>query len=177
MATTEILLLEPINGLGVEGESVKVKAGYARNFLLPRKKAVPITQTNRKQLEALLKRRRIRESDELDKAKSQAAAISETSLTFTVKTGETGKMFGALTAKDIVDRLAETADIHLNKKQLHLATPLKTLGQHTLTVKVHSEVSADLKFEIVSETTDQTEGETTEAASANEEPAGKSEKN
>lgn len=175
MATAEVLLLEPLDGLGAEGESVRVKAGYARNFLIPRKKAVPINQGNRKQIEALLERRRIREANDLDKAKAKAAQISETTLTFEVKTGEKGKMFGALTAKDIINRIQEVTNIHIDKKQLNLPVPLKMLGKHTITIKLHPEVNVDLSFEIVSDTPpESTEAEEIEnSPSQSEEEASK----
>ncbi len=131
MATNQVLLLQPIKGLGAEGDTVTVRSGYARNFLLPRKIALPITQANKKQMEALLKAREAREAKELDAAKELAERISKTSIALAVKTGEGGKMFGAVTANDLITRLAEEG-IELVKKQLGLPAPIKELGSHTL---------------------------------------------
>lgn len=150
MATNQVLLLQPIKGLGAEGDTVTVRAGYARNFLLPRKVALPITHANKKQMEALLNARDAREAKELESAKELADRISKTSIALAVKTGEGGKMFGAVTANDIITRLAEEG-IELVKKQLGLPAPIKELGSHTAAVKLHAEVEAELKFEVVSE--------------------------
>ena len=93
MAHTEILLLKPVDGLGGEGDQVKVRAGYARNFLLPQKFAASLTKANKKQVEALKKRRAEREASEYSSAQELAKKIEKTSLAFAVKTGEGGKMF------------------------------------------------------------------------------------
>jgi len=150
MAYSEVLLVKPVEGLGGEGDQVKVRAGYARNFLLPRSIAVPLTTANRKQVEALKKRRALREAEELGGAQELAKKLEKTSLAFAVKTGEGGKMFGAITTADIHGKLA-AAGIELDRKRIHLHTPVKTLGQHTVKVKLHPEVSVDLNFDVVSE--------------------------
>ena len=150
MATNQVLLLKPIQGLGVEGDTVTVRAGYARNFLLPRKIALPITHANKKQMESLLKAREAREVQELDSARDLAAKVSNITIAVAVKTGEGGKMYGAVTANDLIIRLKEEG-IELVKKQLSLPTPVKELGPHIVAVKLHSEISAELKFEVVSE--------------------------
>ena len=150
MATNQVLLLQPIQGLGAEGDTVTVRAGYARNFLLPRKIALPITHANKKQMESLLKAREAREVQELDAARELAAKISSTTIAVAVKTGEGGKMYGAVTANDLIIRLKEEG-IELVKKQLSLPAPVKDLGTHTVAVKLNSEISSELKFEVVSE--------------------------
>jgi large subunit ribosomal protein L9 len=150
MATNQVLLLKPINGLGAEGDTVTVRSGYARNFLLPRKIALPVTQANKKQMEALLKAREVREEKELAGAQTLAAKIEATSIAIAVKTGEGGKMFGAVTANDLINRLKEEG-IELVKKQLGLPAPIKELGSHTAGVKLHKGVETELKFEVVSE--------------------------
>ena len=150
MAYSDVLLVKPVEGLGGEGDQVKVRAGYARNFLLPRNIAVPLTTANRKQVEALKKRRAVREANELGGAQELAKQLEKTSLAFAVKTGEGGKMFGAITAADIQAKLA-AAGIEFDKKRIHLHTPVKTLGQHTVKVKLHPEVTVELGFDVVSE--------------------------
>lgn len=150
MANNQVLLLQPIKGLGAEGDTVTVRAGYARNFLLPRKIALPITQANRKQVDSLLKAREVRESRELDAARALSERIAGVNIAIAVKTGEGGRMFGAVTANDLIGRLAEEG-IELTRKQLGLPAPVKELGSHTAAVKLHSEVEAELKFEVVSE--------------------------
>lgn len=150
MANTEVLLLQPVEGLGGEGDQVKVRAGYARNFLLPKGFAAPMTVANRKRVEALRKRRAEREASELNGAQELAKQLEAVSVAFAVQTGEGGKMFGAITAADLHGKLVE-AGIEIDKKKIHLHTPVKTLGSHTTKVKLHPEVSVEISFDIVSE--------------------------
>ena len=150
MAHSEVLLVKPVEGLGGEGDQVKVRAGYARNFLLPRKVAVPVTTAHRKQVEALKKRRAEREAEELNGATELGRKLEKTSLAFAVKTGEGGKMFGAITSSDLHDKLV-AAGFTIDKKKIHLHTPVKTLGKHTVKIRLHSEVTVELGFDVVSE--------------------------
>ena len=150
MANSEILLLKPVDGLGGEGDQVKVRAGYARNYLLPHKFAVPVTQANRKHVDALKKRRAERETHELTGAQEIAQKLAKGSIAFAVKTGEGGKMFGAITAIDLHDKLV-AAGFTLDKKRVLLHTPVKTLGQHTVKIKLHADVAVELTFDVVSE--------------------------
>ena len=150
MANSQVLLLQPINGLGAEGDTVTVRAGYARNFLLPRKQALPITQANKKHVESLLKAREAREQKEFENARELSEKIEKISIAIAVKTGEGGKMFGAVTANDLIERLKEEG-VEFVKKQLGLAQPIKDLGSHSATIKLHADVEAELKFEVVSE--------------------------
>jgi large subunit ribosomal protein L9 len=164
MATTEVLLVQPVEGLGGEGDQVKVRAGYARNYLLPRKIAVTLNASNKKHVDALKKRRAEREQSEVTQAQELAKKLEKTSLAFAVKTGEGGRMFGAITAQDVHDQLV-AAGIDLDKKKIHLFTPVRTLGRHEVKVKLHPEVSVDLTFDVVSENP-------IEAAPVEEQPAG-----
>lgn len=150
MAQSEILLVKPVENLGGEGDQVKVRAGFARNYLLPRGIAVPLNASNRKRVEALKKRRAEREATELSGAQEVAKKLEKTSLAFAVKTGEGGKMFGAITANDIHDKLA-AGGITLEKRKILLHTPVKTLGQHEVKIKLHADVTVELKFDVVSE--------------------------
>jgi large subunit ribosomal protein L9 len=150
MAHSEVLLIKPVEGLGGEGDQVKVRAGYARNFLLPRKVAVPVTTANRKQVEALKKRRAEREVTELNGAQELARKLEKASLAFAVTTGEGGKMFGSVTTADIHDKLA-AAGFEIDRRKILLHTPVKMLGKHTVNVKLHADVTVELPFDIVSE--------------------------
>jgi large subunit ribosomal protein L9 len=150
MAHNEVLLLKPVDGLGAEGDQVKVRAGYARNFLLPQGMAVPLTLSNRKQIDALKKARGLREAKELGGAQEIAKQIEKTAIAIAVKTGEGGKLFGAVTANDLHEKLA-AAGITIEKRRIHLGQPVKTLGKHEVKIKLHPEVSMDLSFEVVSE--------------------------
>jgi large subunit ribosomal protein L9 len=150
MASTEVLLVQPVEGLGGEGDQVKVRAGYARNFLLPRKIAVPLNASNKKHIDSLKKKRAEREQSELTGAQEVAKKLEKTSLAFAVKTGEGGKMFGAITAQDIYEKL-QASGLEIDKKKIHLFNPVKALGKHTVKIKLHADVSVELPFDVVSE--------------------------
>ena len=150
MANSEVLLLKPVDGLGAEGDQVKVRAGYARNFLLPQGMAMPLTQSNRKRVDALKKARALREAKELDGAQALAKQIEKTSIAIAVKTGEGGKLFGAVTVSDIHEKLT-AAGVTLEKRRIHLGQPIKTLGKHEVKIKLHADVSVELSFDVVSE--------------------------
>jgi large subunit ribosomal protein L9 len=150
MANSEVLLLKPVDGLGAEGDQVKVRAGYARNFLLPQGMAMPLTQANRKRVESLKKARALREAKELDGAQALAKQIEKAAIAIAVKTGEGGKLFGAVTGSDIHEKLA-AAGITVEKRRIHLGQPIKTLGKHTVNIRLHPEVTVELGFDVVSE--------------------------
>jgi large subunit ribosomal protein L9 len=150
MAHCEILLIKPVEGLGGEGDQVKVRAGFARNFLLPRKIAVRLTGANRRQIDALKTRRAAREQDEVTRAQELGRKIEKMGLAFAVKTGEGGRMFGAITAQDIHEKLAGEG-VELDRRKIHLFTPIKLLGKHSAKIKLHSDVSVELAFDVVSE--------------------------
>ncbi|WP_221030213.1 50S ribosomal protein L9 [Actomonas aquatica] len=150
MANTEVLLLKPVEGLGGEGDQVKVRAGYARNYLLPQGYATPMTLANRKRVEALRKRRAEREAAELNGAQELAKHLEKLSIAFAVQTGEGGKMFGAITAADLHEKITE-AGVEIDRKKIHLYTPVKSLGNHSTKIKLHADVSVELSFDVVSE--------------------------
>jgi large subunit ribosomal protein L9 len=164
MAHTEVLLVKPVDGLGGEGDQVKVRAGYARNYLLPRKIAVSLNASNQKHVDSLKKRRAEREQTELNAAQELAKKLEKTSLAFAVKTGEGGRMFGAITSQDIHEKIV-AAGVELDKKKVHLHTPVKTLGKHTVKIKLHTDVTVELPFDVVSENP-------IEAVATEEKPAG-----
>ncbi|MGF1483420.1 MAG: 50S ribosomal protein L9 [Opitutales bacterium] len=168
MATTEILLLKPIDGLGAEGDQVKVRAGFARNYLLPQKIALPISRANRKQIEALRKARSEREIREKSDAEAVAERLNALSVAFPVKTGEGGKMFGSVTQLDLHRRLEEEG-FKLERKKIHLEA-IKELGRHSAEIKLHPEVTVTLSFDVVSENPiEETASEETEDGADSEE--------
>ncbi len=151
MALSEVLLKKPVAGLGAEGDQVKVRAGYARNFLLPQGIAVPLTMANRKQIEALKKARAAREAKELEEAKSAAAKLEGFALSFTAKVGESGKMFGSVSASEIAAKLKEQG-FEIAKKQIHIeGGAIKSVGKTSAQIKFHAEVSATIEIEVVPE--------------------------
>lgn len=168
MALTEVLLIKPVDGLGAEGEQVRVRAGYARNFLLPQGIALPVNQANRKYVESLQKARVVRESRDLEVATGLAAKLQSIALVFAVKTGEGGKMFGAVSTAEIATKLAESG-IQLERKRIHLGQgPIKVLGKHSANVRLHSTMTIELPFEVISENPVAEEAAPVEEAESNE---------
>lgn len=150
MATSEVLLVKPVDGLGAEGDRVKVRAGYARNYLLPQGIALPVNNANRKYIDALQSARSRREAKELAEANASLEKLKAVKLAFAVKTGEGGKMFGAITVKDIHAKLAEQG-VEIEQRRIHLGQgPVKVLGKSVVHIKLHQEISHELEFEIVS---------------------------
>ena len=152
MAKTEVILIQNIVGLGGESDQVKVAAGYARNYLFPQGLAVPLSATNKKRIESLKKRRGEREAHEFSTMSELSKSVSNLIAVIAVKTGEDGKMFGAVTAGMIADQLKTQFDIVLEKRKINLEHPIKTLGEHTVELRLHSQVTAPLKVRIESTT-------------------------
>jgi large subunit ribosomal protein L9 len=152
MPKSEVILVQNIVGLGAESDQVKVAAGYARNYLLPRRLAIPLNAANKKHLESLRKRRAEREAADLNSMSEVAASIGKLLLKIAVKTGDDGKMFGAVTAGSIADELRTQFAIALDKKKIHLEQPIRTLGEHEVEMRLHPDVNAKLKVLIESTT-------------------------
>jgi len=152
MATTQVILKEKINNLGAEGDVVKVRAGFARNFLLPLGKAFEATKGNMANLDALKKARALREAAELEEAEKVAVKLRRLKLKLTLATGGTGKAFGSITALDIMKAVAESpAQTQLDKHQVVLDRPIKTTGSFEIPVKLHQDVECTLSLTVVSE--------------------------
>ena len=150
MAKTEVILIQNIVGLGGESDLVKVAAGYARNYLLPQGLAVPVTAANKRRIDALKQRRAEREAHEFNTMTELSKSISKLIAVLQIKTGDDGKMFGAVTAGMITDQLKTQFDIALDKRKIHLEHPIKTLGEHEVALHLHPEVNATLKVRIES---------------------------
>ena len=147
MAHTKILLREDIDDLGSRGEIVRVRAGYARNYLLPRKLAVEATATNVKQIDqertALLKR----EAKERASAEGQAGQLSSIVFEFKRKAGEQGALYGSVTSMDLADALKERG-YEIDRHRIHLREPIKRLGDFKVPLRLHREVSIDLQVKV-----------------------------
>jgi large subunit ribosomal protein L9 len=151
MAHSEVILTANIANLGAEADIVKVRRGYARNFLLPQGKALEVTKSSLRQVSHLKVKRAEREAREVTAAEEVASKINKLSLSFTLETGETGKAFGSITAKDIHDRLAkELGAIELPKHAVDIDRSIKESGEHEIPVKLHPDVTAKLRIKISS---------------------------
>ena len=150
MPLTELILIENVPGLGAEADVVKVRRGYARNYLLPHKKAYEVTPGARRQLDALKQKRAEREARELNEAEELARRIGKTRLVFTLATGETGKAFGSVTAQDIVNRLKNEVGAEIDRHKIVLERPIKDTGEHDVAIRLHHDVTAQLIFQVKS---------------------------
>jgi large subunit ribosomal protein L9 len=150
MAKTEVILTHNIVGLGGESDQVRVAAGYARNYLFPQGFAVPLSGANKRRIEALKQRRGEREAHEFNTMTELAKGVSKLICVVKVKAGDDGKMFGSVTAGMIADELKHQFDITLDKKKIHLAGPIKTLGEHEVELRLHAEVKSTLKVRVES---------------------------
>ena len=146
----EVILREDVPSLGKAGMLVRVKPGYARNFLLPRGLAFEATEGNRKRIAAEAKARTTRLGAEKAAAEQLAAQFAALTVTLTGKAGEEGKLFGSITAQDIAAALT-TQGFPVDKRKLELEHAIKTLGFHTVAIRLHPEVHAELKVSIVPE--------------------------
>ena len=149
MAYAEVILTENIPSLGAEADLVKVRRGFARNFLIPQGKALEVTPSSLRKINHLRAKRTEREGRELTAAEQLAGRINKLVLNFTLETGETGKAFGSITAKDIHDRLAqELDDVELPKHAVSLDKAIKESGEQEIEVKLHHDVAAKLHIKI-----------------------------
>lgn len=151
MAHSQVILIDKITSLGAEADIVKVRRGYARNFLIPQGKAVEVTPAALRQVNHLKAKRAEREAREVTAAEELASKINKLSLAFVLETGETGKAFGSVTAKDIHDRLVqELGGIDIPRHAITLDKSVKESGDQEIAVKLHPDVTAKLKISITS---------------------------
>jgi large subunit ribosomal protein L9 len=146
----EVILREDIKTLGLAGEMVRVKPGYARNYLLPQGLAYEATEGNRKRIAAETRVRSARNQAERTEAERFAATLSEVTLTLSGKAGEEGKLFGSITSQDIADALARQG-YTVDRRRIELEHPIKSTGAHTVAVRLHPEVNAELRVSVVAE--------------------------
>jgi large subunit ribosomal protein L9 len=150
MAHTKVLLREDVDDLGARGEIVRVRAGYARNYLLPRNLAVEATAGNVKGIEqeraALMKK----EAKERATAEAQSQQMGSLTLEFKRKAGEQGALYGSVTSMDVAEALKERG-YEIDRHRIHLREPLKRLGEYAVPVRLHREVTIDLQVKVVAE--------------------------
>jgi large subunit ribosomal protein L9 len=150
MPSTQIILTENIPGLGAEADVVKVRRGFARNFLLPQGKAYEVTKSSMRKLDMLKAKRAEREAKELNDAEEIARRIGKSKMIFTLETGETGKAFGSVTANDIATRLKNEVGADIERHRIVLEHPIKSTGEHEISIKLHPDVTATMKFTVKS---------------------------
>jgi large subunit ribosomal protein L9 len=146
----EIILRADVQHLGKVGDVVKVKDGYARNYLLPKGLAYPATEGNKKRIAFEGERLAKQQASEKTAAEAEAARVAEVQLTFSVKVGEENKLYGSITASDIQRKLEE-AGIHVDKRKIDLPEPIRELGEFKVPIKVHPEVRPEVRVTVVQE--------------------------
>lgn len=150
MPSTQIILTENIPGLGAEADVVKVRRGFARNFLLPQGKAYEVTKTSMRKLDMLKAKRAEREAKEMNEAEEIARRIGKSKVIFTLETGESGKAFGSVTANDIAMRLKNEVGADIERHRIVLEHPIKSTGEHEISIKLHPDVTATMKLTVKS---------------------------
>jgi len=146
----EIILRADVQHLGKIGEVVKVKDGYARNYLLPQGLAYPATEANKKKITYEGERLVKQQAAEKSAAETEATRLAEVHLTFEVKVGEEEKLYGSVTSSDIQRKLAELG-IQVDKRKIDLAEPIRELGEYNVGIKIHPEVRPEVRVTVVKE--------------------------
>lgn len=144
----EVILREDIKSLGKAGTIVRVKPGYARNYLLPRGLAYEATEGNKKRIEGETRARVARAGEERTAAEELAARLAQAAVTIAAKAGEGERLFGSVTGQDISDALARLG-IPVDKRKIELPHPIKLLGEHRVTIRLHPEVETAVPVRIV----------------------------
>jgi len=150
MKHVKVILRDSMSHLGESGAIVSVRAGYARNYLLPRGLAYEATQANIRQLEDDKRRIDARAKRDYLEARRRASQLEGVSLTFHAKAGEESKLFGSITSADMADRLAEQSlDFKVDRRQIDLPEPIKALGVYTVQIRLHAEVKPEIKVWVI----------------------------
>ncbi|MCW2582294.1 MAG: rplI [Klenkia sp.] len=150
MSASKLILTQEVTGLGSAGDTVEVKGGYARNYLLPRGLAIIATRGAEKQIEGLRRARAARDVATLEEAKQVAGQLSSLKVSVPAKAGNGGRLFGSITTADVVAAVTAAGGPALDRRRVELPSSIKSTGTHTVTVRVHPEVSAALAIEVVS---------------------------
>jgi large subunit ribosomal protein L9 len=147
----KLILKQEVSGLGGPGDMVDVADGYGRNYLLPQGKAMIATKGAEKQIAAIRRAREVREVRDLGSARDLASQLGSLSVTLAARAGDGGRLFGSVTTADVVDAVTRAGGPKLDKRRIVLDSPIKAVGTHTVTVKVHPEVDARLSLEVVAQ--------------------------
>ena len=160
MATVDVILKEKIEGLGAEADVVKVKRGYARNFLLPQGRAFEATKGNLRHIAQLQQNRAKREAEERADAENAATKLKKLRLSTELSIGQGGKAFGSVTTQTIADLINEKSKLEIDRHQIDLDKPIKTTGSFDIPIKLHPDVEASITVRVLA--AEDGEGESTE---------------
>ena len=146
----KLILTQEVAGLGGPGDIVEVKDGYGRNFLLPRGAGIRWTRGGEKQITSIRRGREVRQVADLGSAQEVKGQLENLTVTLPVKAGDAGRLFGSVTVADIVDAVAKAGGPKMDKRRIEIGQPIKTLGTHQVTVRLHPEVAATVSLDVVS---------------------------
>ena len=144
----KVVLLEDVKSLGKKGDIVEVSEGYARNFIIPKKKGVEANQENLNTLKLQKANEEKIAKEKFEAAKELAAKLNEASVSLTIKGGKDGRTFGSVSSKEIEEAIKSQLGLEIDKKKLVIAEPIKTFGNHEVKVKLHKDVTAALKVKV-----------------------------
>lgn len=145
----EVILLQDVKSLGKKGDKVNVNDGYARNFIIPKKLGIQATAANVNDLKLQKANEARLEKKKLEEAQALAAKLENAGVKLAVKCGENGKTFGSISTKEIAVAVSEQSGLEIDKKKILLKDPIKNVGIYTVPVKLHRDVTAQLKLEVV----------------------------
>jgi large subunit ribosomal protein L9 len=145
----KLILTQEVTGLGGPGEVVEVKDGYGRNYLVPRGLAIAWTKGSEKQLATIRRAREVRDIADLGRADEVKSQLESLAVKLPVRAGEGGRLFGSVTVADIVAAVSRAGGPQIDKRRIELGAPIKTVGAHRVTVKLHPDVSATLALDVV----------------------------
>ena len=146
----EVILREHVDNLGRRGDIVKVAEGYARNFLLPRKLALAVTESNKRQIERERKVAEARDAEEKGQAEALAQRMAQIEVEIARRVGENNTLYGSVTSGDVAQAL-HAKGFEVDRRKITLADPLKALGEYTLPIRIHRDVTAEVKVKVVAE--------------------------
>jgi large subunit ribosomal protein L9 len=144
----KVILTEDLRGTGKRGETVDVKEGYGRNYLIPEGLALPANESNQKRFENIIKNLQDKKGRVLKAASDIKEKLEEITLIIKKKAGSDGKLFGSVTHKDVADSIKETIGVDINKKSVRINEPIKSTGAHTLEIHLEQNITATVKVEV-----------------------------
>ena len=145
----KLILTQEVSGLGTAGDVVEVKDGYGRNYLMPRGLAIAWTRGGEKQLDAIRRARSVRDIADLDTAQAVKSRLEATPVRLSARAGNAGRLFGAVTPADIASAVSAAGGPAVDKRRIEMGNPIKTVGAHSVTVRLHPEVAATVQLDVV----------------------------
>jgi large subunit ribosomal protein L9 len=145
----QVLLRDDVEGLGKRGDIVSVARGFARNFLMPTGRAIEATSAMSDQAAAMRRARDLRDAKDREAAEAVAGVVAGAAVTITARAGTEGRLFGSVTAADVADAVRERTGAVIDRRQIHLEEPIKSVGTHAVPVRLHADVATEVTVEVV----------------------------